>query len=77
MKIHPRFFKVRQIEAELGLLVAQFVAKHAEELTAAEWLQVLNEVFSGQSNRVIASMIREERHGNQETPGDSAGDEEG
>lgn len=77
MKIHARFFEVRQLEAELGLQVAQFVAKHAEELTAAEWLQVLNEVFASQSGRVIASMIREERHGNQETPGDEAGEEEG
>lgn len=77
MKLHERFFKVRQVEAELGLLVAKFVAEHADDLTMAEWVQVLTNVFGDKLGHVAKCMIREERHGNQNDPGDIAEEKDG
>jgi hypothetical protein len=75
MKIHARFFLVQRAEVELGLAISEFMLKQdkAEPLTQVEWLQVLNNVMNKELGHVIKYMIREERHGNQETPGDAAG----
>jgi hypothetical protein len=76
MKMHERFFKVRQVEAELSLAITQFMIKQDEKdaLTINEWLQVLNNVSHGQLHNIIKIEIRHERHGDETTPGDVAGD---
>ncbi len=73
MRVHPRLFKIQQLEAELSLEISKFIAAN-DDLTEAEVLQMLNNVLHSKVAYVLKYMIRAERHGNTETPGDEAGD---
>jgi hypothetical protein len=76
MRVHPKLFKIQQLEAELSLEISKFIAVH-EDLTEAEVLQILNNVLHSKVANVLKYMIRAERHGNTETPGDEAGEDQG
>jgi hypothetical protein len=64
-KQHPREVLVQ--EAELNLREA--ILKVTKDLTEAESLRVVNSVMSSHIGSVAKYAIREERHGNTETPG--------
>jgi hypothetical protein len=65
MRIHPRETLVRTAK----LMVSSAVLTHTAELTEAERLFVVNAVCSDWIAGVAKIAIREERHGNADTPG--------
>ncbi len=67
MKIHPREPRVRQAENELRTALADIVKKY--DLTDGEALAIVNAALSGWVGGVAKYAIREERHGNTDTPG--------
>ncbi len=67
MRIHPREERVRKAENELRELLCSITEKH--ELTEAEKLRVINAIASDWIAGVAKYAIREERHGDANTPG--------
>ena len=72
MKLHERYFIVKEIELELSGLVLDFLIKHKDDITDGEELKILNEVFSSSIGSVARGMIRVERHGDTDKKGDEA-----
>ena len=62
--LHPRTLEVQRAEAKMGLALIKIAVKF--ELTFAETVGVLSRLIETQ----VRYMIREERHGDQKTPGD-------
>jgi hypothetical protein len=75
MKLHPR---VRQVEAaRLDLANAVIVWQQAHpDLTYGELFSILGDVLGGRIASAAQYLIREERHGDAETPGDFAADDD-
>lgn len=67
--IHPRVIVVRQASIEIAQAVTNAMQKH--ELTYAEAFSILGEQISG----LAKFAIRQERHGDTDTPGGEATDE--
>jgi hypothetical protein len=67
MRIHPREATVRSAENELREEIHRVIEKH--ELTEAEALRMVNAVCSGWIGWVARYAVRQERHGNTDTPG--------
>ena len=63
-RLHPRTLEVQRAEAKMGLALIKIAVKF--ELTFAETVGVLSRLIETQ----VRYMIREERHGDQKTPGD-------
>lgn len=68
MRLHPREAIVGQARTDLGEAVLDWRKTHA--LTTAETVAVLTEVFGDHLGGIAKYAIREERHGNQDKPGD-------
>lgn len=66
-KIHPRELVCNKARTDLDEAVAGALEKH--ELTEAEELRVLNEVFHRYIGSIAKYAIRRERHGNEDKPG--------
>ncbi|KKN07250.1 hypothetical protein LCGC14_1068900 [marine sediment metagenome] len=64
-KRHEREKLVTSAEIELQKAALEI----SKELTTAEYLRVLANVFGGAINSIAKYEIRQERHGNTETPG--------
>jgi hypothetical protein len=73
MRIHPREQRVTRAQHEL--LQAFLDLKTRHDLTEAEALRVINAVASDWIAGVAKYAIREERHGNGQTPGGLAPDD--
>lgn len=67
LKIHPREKKCTAAESELRGVILGLDQKH--KLTQAELIQVLTHVFSDEILSMMKYAIRQERHGNTDTPG--------
>jgi len=67
VRIHPREEIVRGAENGIRLALADIVQEH--KLTEAEALRVVNAALSDWIGGVAKFAIREERHGNSDTPG--------
>lgn len=67
MKIHPRELLVRQAENDLRIALLDIKTRHG--LTEAEALRMINTATSEWIGGVAKHSIREERHGNTDTPG--------
>jgi hypothetical protein len=67
MKIHPREQRVREAQNDVSTYLS--LVKRENELTEAEMLRVVNNVCHEWVGGVAKYWIREERHGNSDTPG--------
>lgn len=67
MRIHPREERTRKAEYALKGAVHDIIVRH--DLTEAEGLRVVNAALSDRVGGVAKYAIREERHGNTDTPG--------
>ena len=70
MRVHKREKIVTQARIDLMEAVIQWAGKH--ELTDCEFVSVINSVLSDQLGSWAKYKIREERHGNTNTPGGRA-----
>ena len=66
-KIHEREQRVYDAELELRGAILDIRKKH--DLTLAEYVRMLNSVFYDSLGSVVRLWIRDERHGNNDTPG--------
>lgn len=67
MKVHPRYFLVQQVKAELALEISKFIVKNEDkDLTVTEWLQIMNEISSEKIGHLIRILIQDERNENEE-----------
>lgn len=66
-RIHPREFVVREAENKLRGQLLDAVKEF--ELTEGEQLRVISEVYSNWIASMAKYIIRDERHGNTDTPG--------
>lgn len=66
MRIHPREKKVQKAERAL---IETLMEVMRMDLTNAEYLQVLNSVFSDAIALNLKHQIRQERHGDKDKPG--------
>jgi len=66
-KMHPREMSTKKAECDLVDAIQKVMEEH--ELTDGEALRVVNKAFSQWLGHFAAITIREERHGNSETPG--------
>lgn len=76
MKLHPREQIVRDAKIDLGRVITEWLERH--DLTSSEEIMVVCSEMFGMITGTMKYAIREERHGNVETPGgieskDSAG----
>lgn len=71
-KLHPRFKLCRKYEGELTEAVFAVIEKHADDLTYAELMSGISRVMHEQLSQWFKRTIREERHGDADTPGDLA-----
>lgn len=74
MHIHPREITVNDAASALRTAVNEILWKKYG-LTTAESLRVLADVLGGEIAGIAKLCIREERHGNLDTPGGLAGTE--
>lgn len=70
MKLHERYFKVSKKKSELQEKILNFMEE--SDLTDAELLSVLTDVFSSSIGCIYKDMIRMERHGTTDKKGDEA-----
>ena len=73
-KIHPRESIVAEARLELATAINNIRVKY--DLTSAEHLQMVNTELSSVVGFMAKFAIREERHGNTDTPGGWAAEEE-
>lgn len=66
-KIHSREREVEKAEMDLRSRLLEWMKEH--DLTTYEHLRVVNQVLSGEIAGTLKYAIREERHGNTDTPG--------
>jgi hypothetical protein len=67
MKMHKRERVVNQARIDLSQAILDWAGEH--KLTDGEYVSVLNGVLSDQIGSWAKYKIREERHGNTDTPG--------
>lgn len=67
MKIHRREIRCRAAESDLRNAIGELSDKH--DLTGAEMLRIVNAVLSDYIASIAKYDIRQERHGNTDTPG--------
>lgn len=67
-KIHPRTRVVEQARRDVSVAIDKAVDEH--DLTDGEYLQVLARVFGDSLGTFARLMVRDERHGDLDKPGD-------
>lgn len=73
--MHPRAAIVRTAQTDLQKVIGEWLERH--DLTTVEELAVLNHTLSGTIGGTLKFAIRQERHGDDDTPGDEAPQENG
>lgn len=69
---HPRELRCNKAEIDLSMAIHKVIEEH--NLTTAEQLRVVNAALSKYIGHIAKIEIRLERHGNTETPGGWAND---
>lgn len=67
MKLHPREQVVTDAENEVRTALVEAIKKY--ELTTGEELRILANLFGSEVGTIAKYIIRQERHGNTDTPG--------
>lgn len=72
MRMHPRERAVRKARSALQSCLTQWLQHH--DLTTYEEIMVISDVMGSAITGAMKLAIREERHGNTDTPGGIVGD---
>jgi hypothetical protein len=72
MKMHPREKLVREARSELQQILLDWAKRY--DLTTGEELSIIGSTLVSTVGNVGKYMIREERHGNMDTPGGLSSD---